>query len=222
MIKKAYFFSGLGAKCSIFDKVILSENYQKVYLEWINPLKNESLISYCKRIAEPINENEEFILIGLSFGGIVVQEIAKFKNPKHIILISSIRNEKEFSSFFRIVKGFQLQKILPKVAFSSKGFLLYIFLRKIYSKKLPNVQSFLRTDLDNYFYTWSINQIINWKSDIQEISFRIQGTKDPVFPIKSKHHNDFFIEKGSHIMILSHSKQIGSIIDSIIFNEKNL
>ena len=71
MIKKAYFFSGLGAKCSIFDKVILSENYQKVYLEWINPLKNESLISYCKRIAESMKMRNlfllDFLLEGLLF-----------------------------------------------------------------------------------------------------------------------------------------------------------
>lgn len=219
MTKKAYFISGLGAKCSIFDWINLSKNYQKVYLEWINPLRKESLISYCKRISEPINENEKFILIGLSFGGIIVQEIAKFKKPEYIILISSIRNEKEFSIFFRIVKGFQLQKLLPKITFSSKGFLLYVFLRKIYSKKLPNVQNFLRNDLDNYFYTWSINHIINWKSDFQEISYRIQGTKDPVFPIKLKHQNDFFIENGSHIMILSHSQQIESIINEIISHE---
>jgi len=58
----------------------------------VDPLGDESLESYAKRLSEHIPKNDEVVLIGVSFGGIIVQEIHKLVNTKKVIIISSVKH----------------------------------------------------------------------------------------------------------------------------------
>jgi len=74
---KIYLLSGLCFDKRIFENLIL-ESDQINYLNWIEPEKNETLSNYVRRISQQIvADKDEIILIGHSFGGIVVQEISK-------------------------------------------------------------------------------------------------------------------------------------------------
>ncbi|MCB9201734.1 MAG: alpha/beta hydrolase [Flavobacteriales bacterium] len=212
-----YFVSGLGAKCSIFDKIKLPENHQKQYLEWIVPKKNESIENYAKRLSESITE-EDFSLIGLSFGGIIIQEISKFKKPKRLILVSSIARHKELSGILNIIKKSRVYKLTPKFVFKSNGMLTFLFFRKIYSRKLPNIKEFL-LKIDSYYYTWSINRIMNWKENHLNIPiYRIHGNNDVVFPITKNSSIDYVVDGGSHVMVLNKYIEISEYIEKIIKN----
>ncbi|RYD69520.1 MAG: hypothetical protein EOP53_27030, partial [Sphingobacteriales bacterium] len=63
---KVYFISGLAADCRVFKRIQLPAGFESVYLDWIPPLPNESLQSYAMRMAESIDTNEPFALVGLS------------------------------------------------------------------------------------------------------------------------------------------------------------
>ena len=71
-----YLISGLGADERVFQFLDLSK-IEHQFVKWNEPQRNESLASYCKKLTEQINQNQEIILIGVSFGGIIAQEIAK-------------------------------------------------------------------------------------------------------------------------------------------------
>ncbi|MCW8850061.1 MAG: hypothetical protein OQJ81_08815, partial [Melioribacteraceae bacterium] len=71
-----YLMPGLGFDERIFYNLQF-ENAVPHYLKWEEPQINESLANYVKRISEQINNTKPFILIGHSFGGIIVQEISK-------------------------------------------------------------------------------------------------------------------------------------------------
>lgn len=69
---------GLAASSAIFERISLpSTEFEMVLLEWEIPLDNETLANYAKRIATKIKHKNP-VLIGVSFGGILVQEMSKW------------------------------------------------------------------------------------------------------------------------------------------------
>ena len=84
-----YFVPGMAASESIFDRIQLpSPNFEIHVLPWIVPTKKEPLAAYAKRMVAGV-EHENVVLIGVSFGGIVVQEMKQYLNPKKLIIIST-------------------------------------------------------------------------------------------------------------------------------------
>ena len=91
-----YFMPGLAASPQIFEYIRLPEDTFEIYfLEWILPLEEESLKSYALRISENIR-HENPVLIGVSFGGILVQEITNIIKVRKTIIISSVKSMEEF------------------------------------------------------------------------------------------------------------------------------
>jgi predicted esterase YcpF (UPF0227 family) len=66
------------------------DTFEIYLLEWEIPLDNESLTHYAKRISEKI-KHENPVLIGVSFGGILVQEMSKHLNAHKVLIISSVK-----------------------------------------------------------------------------------------------------------------------------------
>ena len=84
---KVYGISGLGADKRVFEKLTL--DLELIPIDWITPYKNERIEDYAKRLSKKIDKKEEFIIIGVSFGGLIATEISKILKSKLTILISS-------------------------------------------------------------------------------------------------------------------------------------
>jgi pimeloyl-ACP methyl ester carboxylesterase len=83
-----YFMPGLAASSAIFERIQLDEIVFEIHmLEWEIPLQRETLHSYAKRMASKIEE-ENVVLVGVSFGGVLVQEMAPFLKVRKLIIIS--------------------------------------------------------------------------------------------------------------------------------------
>ena len=94
-----YFMPGLAASPTIFENIKLSEEeFEIVLLEWFIPLDKESLEDYALRMTKNIKHDNP-VLIGVSFGGILVQEMSKLIKVRKTIIISSVKSNKDFSSF---------------------------------------------------------------------------------------------------------------------------
>src|SRR6187397_1773421 len=99
-----YFMPGLAASSLIFERISLPEDtFEMFFLEWEIPNKNESLLGYTERMAKKIKHDNP-ILIGVSFGGILVQEMAKFVKARKVIVISSIRSNRQLPPLFKFAK----------------------------------------------------------------------------------------------------------------------
>ena len=81
-------------------------------IEWLQPIQNETLVDYAKRMSAFVTESNT-ILIGVSFGGIIAQEMAEFVKPKKIVIISSIKNNQELPSAMQLARKTGFYKILP-------------------------------------------------------------------------------------------------------------
>jgi len=88
-----YFMPGLAASSTIFEYIKLPESDFKIHLlEWQIPEENETLTNYALRMVNQITE-KNVALIGVSFGGVLVQEMSKHLKIKRLIIISSIKSK---------------------------------------------------------------------------------------------------------------------------------
>ena len=91
-----YFMPGMSANSLIFERIKLPKGFISNFLEWIPPKKDEKITNYSKRLSRLI-VHENPILIGVSFGGLIVQELSKIIKTRKVIIISSIKTNKESS-----------------------------------------------------------------------------------------------------------------------------
>ena len=198
-----YFMPGMAASSSIFERIHLpTETFEMHLLEWVLPNKNESLKEYARRTAKNIN-HENVILVGVSFGGILVQEMKQFVNLKKVIIISSVKSNAEFPRRFKVAKTTKAYKLIPTKLFENIELLAkYTFGSSILKQKMKLYEKFLSVR-DKVYLDWAIEQIINWnRTEIDNEIIHIHGDADEVFPIKyiSK---AIYIKGGTHIMIIT-------------------
>lgn len=212
-MNQIYIFSGLGVDKRVFDKIDFG-NLNPKFIDWIQPLKNESLSSYSKRISKKI-DSENPILIGLSFGGIVATEISKTIDTKKLILIATAKTKYELPLIYRIAGKLNLNKLIPNSILKMQNSLTNWFfgVKTIEDKEL--LKQILK-ETDPIFLKWAINEIANWKNTEKAKNFiHIHGNKDKIIPIKNV-ETDFVISNGGHFMTVTKSSEIEKIIKNAI------
>ncbi|MNK48725.1 hypothetical protein D3C87_675610 [compost metagenome] len=212
-MSKIYIFSGLGVDRRVFDNIDFGD-LDVEFVDWIDPLKNESLENYAERISKKIT-SENPILIGLSFGGMVAIEISKILKTEKIILIASAKTQFELPKFNRISGKLRLNKLIPKSIFKKQNFITnWLFGIETDSEKqlLKNILK----NTDPNFFSWAINEIVNWKNEtIPKNVTHIHGNKDRIIPFKNV-KADFVIEGGGHFMTVNKPDEIQNIILNLI------
>ena len=208
-MKNIYIFSGLATDERIFQKFSLPGHHVK-FIKWITPLKGEKIDDYAKRLSAQIHDSEP-ILIGLSFGGMIAIETAKFYPSEKVILISSAKSRAEVPFYYRMAGILGLDKIMPSAFFKKADFMIYWFFgaKTIEEKKL--LRSIMR-DADIRLLRWSVHQVINWKSTSRSANlFHIHGTADRIFPyclVKAGKP----VLHGTHFMIYDRAGEIEDFI----------
>ncbi len=211
---KAYLISGLGADEKVFSKLKLPKGYESVFLGWIPPLPDEPLSDYAKRFALRITDDHNFILIGMSFGGMLASEIAKITHPKKIIIISSVAKADELPWYFHFAGKFQLQKIVP-ISLMKIGTIL----NRVMSASTPEEKALLYEYVrksDATFIRWSLTEIVNWKHPQRVPNLvHIHGDKDRLLPIRLT-KADYPIHNGGHLAVFRDAGEVNSVINSLL------
>jgi len=108
-----YFVPGLAADKEIFENISLPENLYTLHIiSWLIPSKKETIAQYAKRMAGFVTEKNA-VLVGVSFGGVVAQEMNSFLKLKKLIIISSIKTKHELPTKFKIAKNLRFYKLIP-------------------------------------------------------------------------------------------------------------
>lgn len=215
-IKHLYFVPGLAASSKIFEYLNLpKEQFEIHYLEWLVPeSKNESIEHYAKRMCKSITHDNP-ILIGVSFGGVVVQEMSKLIQTKKIIIISSVKSNQELPKRMKLAKTTKAYKIFPTKAVSNLENLEKYAFGETIKKRVDLYKKYLSMR-DNDYLPWAIHNLLNWQQEKPMPNIiHIHGNNDGVFPIKHV-KNCRVIEGGTHIMILNKSKRISKLLIEVI------
>jgi pimeloyl-ACP methyl ester carboxylesterase len=212
-----YFMPGLAASSAIFERIELSDELFEMHLlEWEIPLPKESLGDYAKRIADKITHKMP-VLVGVSFGGILVQEIAAHIQTKKVIIISSVKSNTEFPRRLKLAKTTKAYKLIPmNLILNLENLAKFSFGEKI-NQKLKLYEKFLSVR-DIGYLEWAVEKVILWdRTAIDESVIHIHGDLDDVFPIKNI--KQCTIVKGAtHILILSKYKWLNAHLPEIILS----
>lgn len=210
-MNKIYIFSGLGVDKRVFYNIDFS-GLNVEFVDWIDPLKNESIENYAKRIS--INFEENATLIGLSFGGMLAVEVSKIILVKKVILIASAKNKNELPEWFLLVGKLRLNQIVPVFLLKITNFVTH-WLFGVVSKSDKKLLNEIIKDTNPAFLKWAIDKIVNWKNqNVPQNCIHIHGSNDRVLPLKHL-KADYQIKNGGHFMTVNKAKEIEDIIKQL-------
>lgn len=214
VLQKVYFFSGLGADHTVFQFLELTY-CTPVFVEWIQPLKRESVAEYALRIKSFHKIPDDATIVGQSFGGIVATEIARAFPETKIILLSSAKSFSELPPFYSKGKYFSIHSIVPD--FIHKIFLLK--LKKRFGLKTPEyikVYETIVSKSDFRFNNWAVSALLRWENNpIPANIIHIHGAADKVFPYKFV-KCDITVKEGGHLMVMEQANVVSQHLRNII------
>lgn len=210
-MKKIFLLSGLGADQRVF-KFLEFNGKPTQAIEWIKPKRGESILTYAKKLTEQIDE-ENPVLLGVSFGGIMAIELAKIIPVEKVILISSARNKQQVPAVNRAIGRLQLTRLLPASYLKKPNRTLHW----LFGIESPEEQELLKGilyDTDTDFLQWGMARIAQW-DNMQEVNglVQIHGKEDRIFPHKS---GDHLVDDGGHFMIVNRAATISQLLRPLL------
>lgn len=217
-----YLMPGLAASSTIFEYIKFPEvTFELFYLEWFLPTDNESLEDYAFRMTQKIKHKNP-VLIGVSFGGILVQEMALHIEVRKIVIVSSIKSNQELPLHLKIAKNTKAYKMIPTQLLANvESLAKYAFGENILSRRLKLYEKYLQMR-DKKYLDWAIENVILWRrTKPADNIIHVHGDADAVFPIKYI-QNCIIIKGATHILIINKYKWINENLPKLILkNDEN-
>ncbi len=208
-----YFVPGLAANSKIFEFInATKDSFEFHFLEWILPLSvDEPIESYARRMCEMI-KHENPVLVGVSFGGVMVQEMSKVIQTKKVIIISSIKSRKELPLRLKLAQKTKAYKLFPARVIEHFEEYEHFFIGNYLQKRAELYKKYMSVRDANYLQ-WAIHNVLNWKQEFDlKYVIHIHGNKDEIFP--HKHITRYIeVEGGTHIMILNKARVISQLLE---------
>lgn len=185
--------------------------YECIHLDWIKPLKEESLPAYARRLAKGI-DTEPYALIGVSFGGMLLSEIPPSTYCKARILLSSTADP----TFIPYIPPILVKPFLRRSILKAGNFIFKFISPQLFGVKDKESTSLLRkiieeTDVD--FLAWALAAIIQWVRDtLPPKCLHIHGDNDKMLPAKGQQVDHLLT--GGHFIVWERAVEIEAIIKS--------
>ncbi|THV59639.1 alpha/beta hydrolase [Flagellimonas alvinocaridis] len=210
-----YLMPGMAANPSIFDGLSLSPDIFETHtLEWFVPDRNMSFESYAKKMCDNIL-HEHPVLLGVSFGGMLVQEMARHIKTHKVIAVSTVKTKDELPKRMIFAKYTKVHKLLPTGLVNNVELLAKYAFGETATKRLDLYKKYLSVR-DKQYIDWSIDHIVNWsQTQPPKNLVHIHGEKDAVFPMANI-KNCITVKNGTHTMIIHRAKWFNENLPSII------
>ena len=211
---RAYFISGLGADKKAFQRIKLPQGYEPVYLDWIPPQKDESLTNYARRFSSLIKNDDAFILIGLSFGGMLACELARLRNPFKTIIISSVASSDELPWYFKKAGSMGLHRYVP-IKLLKAGSMLKNVMGAATKEDRAIIHNYAKF-ADPDMIRWSMHAILNWQQPERLPGVvHVHGSRDHMLPLKYT-RPDHVIQNGGHLMVFNKADEVNEILKEVL------
>lgn len=210
-----YCMPGLAANPTIFENIRLpKEKYEIHWLSWLLPGPRESLKSYASRIAAGIVHDNP-VLLGVSFGGVIVQEVAEMIRSRRVIIISSVKTCQELPRRMRFSRSTGIFRFFPTSLVEYVHVLQHVAVGDFARKRLQLYQKYLSIT-DTGYLDWALEQMICFdrKEQLRGL-VHIHGDKDLIFPYKYI-KGCITVPGGTHVMIVNRFRWFNQHLDEII------
>jgi pimeloyl-ACP methyl ester carboxylesterase len=214
-----YCFPGLGSDRRIFELLTIDPRFELKFIEYGTPDEHLTLHAFARLLAQQIDRSKEFILLGVSLGGIICCELSEMLQPLKTIIISSAKNRKELPLRYRFMTKIPLYKIFPGSFLKAGARILQPLFEPDRKKNNIAFKSMLE-DKNEIYIKRTIQLIIDWDrtGNTQKI-YHIHGTRDRTLPFKKIAHPVYPVENGSHVITLTRAKEVSDILNEILTRE---
>ena len=203
-----YLLPGVGCDARLFERLDLA-GFDVVLLEWPAFEAKDSLATIAQRLLSSVRTDEPHVLVGVSMGGMVAQELAVLTNPQKVVLISSWTGPHEWPRHVRFGARFGVHRVIRewtmRAAWPVKRLmdpregavdrLLWDMAMKQSARQLRNGTAAIMR--------WNGSQ---WKGPL----VRIHGDKDIVTPLRFP--VDHLVKGGQHVMILTKADEVSQVL----------
>ena len=212
---KIFLVPGLGYDHRIFDRLTFSVG-QVDHIAWIDPIRRETISDYAARLFASLpSEDEDVVLIGHSFGGVVSQEIAAQRRISKVILISSIQDRKEMSPSMRWVKPLGLYHLFTR-GICLRTVRYWGAAHGFPTREDQELFKSMVGKCSNRYLQWALKTLSGWHApkipDHTKI-FRIHGGQDKTFPAKFIKPVDALVESGNHILLYDQAERVSELLE---------
>lgn len=194
---------GLGADRRMFGP-LAEAGLEFEVLEHVPAQPGESLAAYAQRMAGQRNWDGIEVIGGVSLGGMLAHEIARHQQIPRTLLISSVKNAREFPFYFQLLRLFPLQRLISGTSIQRKA------PRNPFptSPEIKSELAAMRASASPEFIRWAVEATVHWRQKEYPPGYlHLHGTRDLMFPgillgRRSK------VRKGSHVMVMTHTGEI--------------
>ncbi|QCX00359.1 alpha/beta hydrolase [Aggregatimonas sangjinii] len=210
-----YFMPGMAANPSIFKNIDLPKaKFEQHLLQWSVPKKGITLSEYALEMTTHVKHDNP-VLLGVSFGGMLVQEMARHIKTRKVIVVSSVKHESELPKRMLFARYTKIHKLLPTGLVNNVELLAKYAFGETVTKRLELYEEYLSIR-DKYYIDWSLDNIVNWKCRYcPDCLVHIHGEKDAVFPIGNI-KDCIPVKNGTHTMIIHRAKWFNEHLPTII------
>lgn len=213
-----YCMPGMAASPKIFEFLDLPSPYVVKTLHWIPPKPGESIAAYAKRMCAFLT-TENPILLGVSFGGVLVQEMAKIISTQKVVIVSSIKSNQELPLPMKMANRTQIHKLLPLQWIENLDTLALFAFGPRLKKRISLYQKYL-SERDPNYLRWAIDALVYWEQkEPTEAVLHIHGHGDLVFPAKNLADPVHFIS-GGHAIILTQATWFNTHLPKLLGEKK--
>lgn len=179
-------------------------------VDWIEPLPRESLVAYARRLAGTLSERqqERLIVAGVSFGGVVAQEVAACLSARACVVISSICSPAQLPPWQRSIRP--LARMGGMRVLDAIGSIAGQWPASLRSGSTVQLAKFAGPA--NRWRRWAMTALMQWSPTPHAVpTLHIHGDQDMTFPIQFVRPH-IVIHGGGHLLPLTHPQEIASAI----------
>jgi pimeloyl-ACP methyl ester carboxylesterase len=170
---------------------------------------------YIGLLIDQLNEESDYSVFGLSFGGMLAQEMLLRINPDILFLASTIISKSEIPWYYRLILKTRFYRLFKYTLKNNPNSKLILMLSGFHKGRAKFIRKMLKR-IDPSLIEFSLDTIRIWNPhNDSKPKFRIAGGRDRF--LKDWQLNpDLFIENGDHLITISHPKQISKFIEGVL------
>jgi pimeloyl-ACP methyl ester carboxylesterase len=206
-----YCISGLGADERIFKKLNI-RGARLIYLPWVAFDKHDELPCYAQKMAAQIPEQNPVIL-GLSFGGMLATEIAKQQPTRKVFLVSSIKGRHEMPPVNGALRYLIEHDLIPYGLFKKPNKILFDRFGADTEEEKAMIAAIMK-DTDPAFLGWAFKAILGWQNTtVPPGIIHIHGTADRILQ-PAFIDATYWLSCGTHMMVYDRADEVSALISN--------
>ena len=180
-------------------------------MEWQRPRRGDTLADYARQMAERLPTGR-FVLGGVSFGGVIAQEIAAIQKPAALLLISTLTSTRDLRGAPGIARwlpatvlaeGARLARGMCRLSAPTHGLL----------GPHRGLIATMLGDADAGYLAWACSELPQWKAPLLPAipTLRIHGTRDPLL-MPADRSGIKWIRGAGHLASMTHAGEVNRAI----------